>query len=83
MNNSSHIRHIDELGRVVIPARFRKELGLTAESPVSINLQDNSIIIQAATNRCAICGTEENLVSTKDKFLCRSCIDFVVSKADK
>lgn len=83
MENSNHIRHIDELGRVVIPANFRKALGLETDSPVSINLQGNTITIQAATSRCAICGKEDNLHIIGDKWICQSCVDFINHKFAK
>ena len=65
-------KSIDELGRVVIPMKFRKKLGLTSDSRVLVLLNDNSINITPLKRVCALC---ENEISTEQKFrLCKSCI---------
>lgn len=41
-------RNIDNLGRIVIPAEMRKELGIDAGSNLNIELIDNKIVITNA-----------------------------------
>ena len=36
MNNNSHIRHIDELGRVVIPKEIRRQMRISDGDPLEI-----------------------------------------------
>jgi AbrB family looped-hinge helix DNA binding protein len=38
-------RNIDNLGRIVIPKEFRKELGIDSGSNLNIELVDNKIVI--------------------------------------
>lgn len=77
--DSVYVRHIDELGRVVIPAEIRQQLGLTPGSAVDISVTGNSITVQAQYNRCALCGGTLELSSfNNSKHLCKQCLDHIV-----
>ncbi len=66
---------IDEVGRLVIPKRFRDNLGLTDGSKVEIKQEGQKIIIQKYTPGCIFCdSSEENLVFN-GKRICRRCLD--------
>lgn len=45
-NTRGIVRSIDELGRVVLPMEFRKELGLKPKDPVRIYLLENGFYIE-------------------------------------
>ena len=49
-------KRIDELGRVVLPAKFRDKLGLQSRSKVCVSLDNNSIFITPLETVCALCG---------------------------
>ena len=68
-------RDIDALGRVVIPVEFRKLLGMTPNSTVSITVLDGEIIIKTKNEVCALCG--EKLDGSKGVRLCSRCIEKV------
>ena len=57
-------REIDELGRVVIPVEFRKELCIKSNTKVIISLLNGEIIVKPKFTRCLLCGKriEENSV---------------------
>ncbi|MBQ8393379.1 MAG: AbrB/MazE/SpoVT family DNA-binding domain-containing protein [Clostridia bacterium] len=65
-------KDMDNLGRVVIPIKFRKKLGIEDNSTVLVSLEDNAILISPANKCCVLCGKK---VEDEQKFrLCQSCI---------
>lgn len=65
-------RHVDKLGRIVLPMNYRKRLNLSEDSKVRISLEDNSIIITPCDTCCALCGNSSRL--HKDAPICLECI---------
>ena len=65
-------REIDNVGRVVIPMEFRKELGVRFNSKVLIFLSNDEIIIKSKISRCALCG--EKVEENEKVRLCDKCI---------
>ena len=49
-------KHIDELGRIVLPIKYRQKLGLRSGSKVEVSLNENIINIKPVDCVCAICG---------------------------
>lgn len=45
-NTKGIVRKLDELGRIVLPMEFRKELNLKEKSPVAIYLLENGFYIE-------------------------------------
>lgn len=65
-------RKIDELGRVVIPRDLRAALGLTPQTPLTMELSGERIILEKACESCALCGAPVAENSTLS--LCKKCI---------
>ncbi len=65
-------KEIDPLGRVVIPARFRKKLGLESGAKVLILIDGDTICISAQSRICALCGSAVD--KTQRIRLCAKCI---------
>ena len=40
------IRHIDKLGRIVIPKDFRRSMGVTTETDILISVSDDGILLR-------------------------------------
>ena len=40
------IRHLDELGRIVIPKDFRKSLGISTDTEILITMTDEGILLR-------------------------------------
>ena len=72
---SSVEKEFDKLGRIVIPAEFRKRLGIELGAQVLISLCEDHIRISPTENRCALCGKRENY--NKNLRLCNDCINAV------
>ena len=68
------VRKIDELGRIVIPAEYRKQLDINIKDDLEMSIQDNKICISKYHPNCVICGSktsEKNLGGVK---ICNKCI---------
>lgn len=65
---------------VYIPATLRRKVGIDVGNIVAIDVTREKIILTRYTpTACAICGTEEDTISIKDKYLCNSCIDSILA----
>lgn len=50
------IRCIDDIGRLVIPAELRREMGLLVGEPVHMYVEDGRVIVEKYRKACFICG---------------------------
>ena len=71
---------IDNLGRLVIPIKYRKKFSIDNGDKLLISSNDSSIIISTVTKRCALCKTK--LKGDEGIELCKSCISKVQSLQD-
>jgi len=63
---------IDNLGRLVIPIKYRKKLGIDTKDKLLISLKDSSLVISPVTKRCALCQAK---LDRKQKIqLCYACV---------
>lgn len=70
MKETGIIRHLDDLGRVVIPRELRTRYKLEEGTPIEIFTKGNEIILRKFNqNVCSECG---QTIDTEDKF-CRNC----------
>jgi transcriptional pleiotropic regulator of transition state genes len=68
------IRHIDELGRIVIPIEIRKSFGLGEKDPLEISVKDETILLSKPQTMCIFCGSDELLEEYRGRSVCHSCI---------
>lgn len=66
-------RKIDELGRVVIPRDYREKLSLSAQTPLSMELVGDRIIIKKLSASCALCG--KTIAEDAPIALCPVCLE--------
>lgn len=70
MKQTGIVRKSDELGRVVIPKEYRKELDIKEKDPIEIRLEGKNVILaKHSTKTCKNCGKR---IEEEDKF-CRFC----------
>ena len=52
------IRKLDDVGRLVIPAEYRKALGITSKAEMHMDLRDGVIVVKPvhAEGPCPVCG---------------------------
>lgn len=65
---------IDKLGRIVIPKEFRGALMLETGDSVMLEVENNTIIISKAEERCVFCGSTDVVTRYMDKSVCASCL---------
>lgn len=80
MNDTGIVRRVDDLGRIVIPMELRRTLGIHVKDPISISVDNEKIILEKFKESCVICGSEDDVVSVKDRPLCAHCIGEIKKK---
>jgi transcriptional pleiotropic regulator of transition state genes len=66
-------RRIDQLGRIVVPAEFRKMLGIDPGDGLEMRIENGALVLIKVSPACAICANESHLVPIGDKFICDEC----------
>ena len=74
MKSTGIVRHIDELGRVVVPKEIRRKLGISNTDPGEIFTEGDRIILTKYVPVCHFCGKTEGLCEFKEKNICADCI---------
>ena len=73
-------RHIDDLGRIVIPKEMRNKLNFEQNEVVSIKLFDDHIEIAKSKSKCLFCSTQDNIKYYNNYSICQSCLDDIIKK---
>ncbi len=68
------IRHIDGLGRIVIPMDIRRRLDIEEGDCLEMYLDENTIVIKKYNPSCIFCGSSKDIVNYKGKNICPNCI---------
>jgi AbrB family transcriptional regulator, transcriptional pleiotropic regulator of transition state genes len=68
------IRHIDDLGRIVIPIEIRKRFALGEKDPLEISIKDETILLSKPQTVCVFCGKRSALREHRGRAVCRSCV---------
>ncbi|HEY7004220.1 MAG TPA: AbrB/MazE/SpoVT family DNA-binding domain-containing protein [Gaiellaceae bacterium] len=76
------IRHIDELGRIVIPIEIRKRFALGEKDPLEISVKDEVIMLSKPQIVCVFCGRRRSLEEHRGRAVCRPCIAELKSAAN-
>ena len=74
MKSTGIVRKIDDLGRVVIPKELRRTLNINECDPLEIFIDDESIILKKYQAGCIFCGEFKDIISFKNKIVCKKCI---------
>ncbi len=74
MKSTGIVRKIDDLGRVVIPKELRRTLNINECDPLEIFIEDESIILKKYQPGCIFCGEFKDIISFKNKIVCKKCI---------
>lgn len=77
MGDTGIVRHIDDLGRIVIPMELRRTLGIRVKDPISIAVEGDRIILEKHHEKCAICGRDGDVTSVRDRVICPECIGLI------
>ena len=75
------VRHIDELGRIVIPIEIRKRFGLAEKDPVEFSVRGETILLSKPQSACVFCGSDDALEEHRGRSVCRPCIGELAGSA--
>lgn len=67
-------KRVDHLGRVVLPAKLRKELGFEENQLVNITAVGGKLVLTKAVPTCNLCGATEYLLRKGGFLLCEDCL---------
>lgn len=67
------VRHLDPVGRVVIPIEFRNLLEIKPGDALEISLKGTEIVIKKHSDSCIFCGSTRGLKEFKGKLVCNRC----------
>jgi AbrB family transcriptional regulator, transcriptional pleiotropic regulator of transition state genes len=67
------VRHVDALGRVVIPVEIRKRLAIAVNEPIEIGVRGDVVVLSKPRVSCVFCGSESDLISYRDRRVCGRC----------
>lgn len=77
-----YTRKVEKLGRVVIPSKIKKNLGISDGEEVDIKQVGNRIIISKSSNQCALCGNREELTKFGGNYVCKKCAKTIALAAN-
>lgn len=80
MKSTGIIRKMDELGRIVIPMELRNKFDIVEKDPIEIYVDNSSIILKKYEPNCVFCGNSKNLITYKDKLICKKCLQDISKK---
>src|SRR3954463_13387278 len=67
------VRHIDDLGRIVIPIEIRKRFGTASLYPLEIYVKGDRIVLGKVQEGCTFCGGSRELVEHYGRSVCVHC----------
>jgi AbrB family transcriptional regulator, transcriptional pleiotropic regulator of transition state genes len=76
------IRHLDELGRIVIPIEIRKRFGLTERDALEIAVKNQTILLSRPKDQCIFCGATRSLFEHRGRGVCRNCAGEISATRD-
>ncbi len=74
MADTGIVRHVDDLGRIVIPVELRRSLGISVKDPIAISVEADKIILTKHHDACALCGSTDDTKFVGDRAVCASCV---------
>ena len=74
MLHTGVVRHLDDLGRVVIPMELRRTLGFGVRQPVTVLVNGEDIVLRRYDDSCALCGnTDAKFEEVRGRAVCTEC----------
>ncbi len=77
--NTGIVRHVDDVGRIVIPKEICNKLGLEPKDALEIFVDDTRLVLGKYEPACIFCGEAQDTVMYKKKLICEKCIKTLAS----
>ncbi len=75
MKSIGMVRKIDELGRIVLPIELRRTLDIEEKDSLEICVDGSTILLKKHHPACIFCNSTTDIITFKDKSICRNCIN--------
>ena len=75
MKSTGMTRHLDELGRIVLPKELRRNLHMEPKDEVEIFTEEDRIVLKKYVPTCIFCSQGESVTEFMGKRVCRACIE--------
>ena len=77
MKSTGMIRHMDALGRIVIPMEIRRSLNIDTNDPLEIYVSAGTRSLKPSKMQCVCCESQNQtgLTEVNGVHLCKRCID--------
>ncbi|MBQ8309591.1 MAG: AbrB/MazE/SpoVT family DNA-binding domain-containing protein [Clostridia bacterium] len=75
MKSTGMVRKVDELGRIVLPAEIRQNLGIDVRDSMEIYTEEDRIILQKYHPACIFCNNADRIVYFNNKRICTECLE--------
>jgi len=74
MKATGCVRKPDPLGRIVIPVRLRKNLGIEHGDDIELFVDGEYIVLKKYTQPCIFCRQTEDICEYRGKHICDTCM---------
>lgn len=71
------LKKIDSVGRIVIPMEIRNTLNWKTNDEIELQCKDDILFLKKhlkIEDQCCVCGSKKQLISFKNKFVCKDCL---------
>ncbi|MDE7390450.1 MAG: AbrB/MazE/SpoVT family DNA-binding domain-containing protein [Lachnospiraceae bacterium] len=75
MKRAGDLCKIDNLGRIVIPARLRKKYDFKQNDTLELFMDNDCLVMKKYIPTCIFCGKDEEIVEFQNKFVCKTCVN--------
>ncbi|MCW3793753.1 winged helix-turn-helix transcriptional regulator [Paenibacillus sp. LS1] len=82
MKSVGIVRHLDKLGRIVLPKELRDSLDIQVRDDIEyFHDTDNSLVVlrKFRSTSCFFCAASEDLIMFKEQLVCKDCARSLVS----
>jgi transcriptional pleiotropic regulator of transition state genes len=73
MRPTGIVRRVDHLGRVVLPIKWRRIMGVRENDPIEIFVDGEKIVLKKFSPVCVLCGFPGEMTKFKGKTICCHC----------
>lgn len=80
MKSLGMVRAVDALGRIVLPIEIRRSMGLETGDGLEMYVEKERIILQKYAPACIFCGEADEVITYKDKKICKKCLEALKSE---
>ena len=71
---TGHVRKIDHVGRLVLPAEVLRKLGIAVGDSLEFLVHGGDVVLRKYTPGCVFCASVSELEQYRGKWVCGECL---------